>query len=42
MQKVLNGGTLGSRHLASMGKTMGTLCISRVIDIRKCKSDVHT
>ena len=30
------------RHLASMGKTMGTLCMSRVIDIRRCKSDDHT
>jgi hypothetical protein len=29
-------------HLASMGKTMGTLCMSRVIDIRRCKSDDHT
>ena len=30
------------RHLASVGKTMGTLCMSRVIDIRRCKSDDHT
>ena len=29
------------RHLASMGKTMGTLCMSRVIDILRCKSDDH-
>ena len=30
------------RHLAGMGKTMGTLRMSRVIDIRRCKSDDHT
>jgi hypothetical protein len=38
----LKRGKLGARHQASMGKIMGTLCISGVIDIRKCKSDVHT
>jgi hypothetical protein len=41
IQKVLNRGKLGARHLASMGKIMEILCIPRVIDIRKCKSDVH-
>jgi hypothetical protein len=36
---VLNGAKLSARHLASMGKTMGTPCISGVIDIWKCKKD---
>jgi len=31
IQKLLNGGKLSARHLASMGKIQGTLCISRLI-----------
>ena len=38
IQKLLNGGKLSPRHLASMGKIQGTLCISRLIEHRKCKS----
>jgi hypothetical protein len=38
IQKLLNGGKLSARHLASMGKIMGTLCISRLINLRKRKS----
>jgi hypothetical protein len=38
MRKVLNGGKLSARYLASMGKIQGTLRISRLIDHRKCKS----
>jgi hypothetical protein len=38
IQKLLSGGKLSARHLPSMGKIMGTLCISRLIDLRKCKS----
>jgi hypothetical protein len=38
IQKLLNGGKLSAQHLASMGKIMGTLCISRLINLRKCKS----
>jgi hypothetical protein len=37
IQKLLNGGKLRARHLASMGKIMGTLCISHIIDLRKPK-----
>src|ERR1700674_5064671 len=37
--KLLNAGKLSSRHRNSMGKIRGTLRISRVINIRKCKSD---
>ena len=38
IQKLLSGGKLSARHLPSKGKIMGTLCISRLIDLRKCKS----
>jgi len=38
IQKLLNGGKLSARHLATMGKIMGTLCISGLINLRKCKS----
>jgi hypothetical protein len=37
MQKLLNGGKLSARNLASMGKIQGTLRISRLINLRKCK-----
>jgi hypothetical protein len=40
VQKLLNGGRLSARHLASMGKILGTLCISRLINLRKCKSAI--
>jgi hypothetical protein len=40
MQKPLNGGKLGAHHLASIGKIQGTLCISGLINLRKCKSVV--
>jgi hypothetical protein len=35
IQKLLNGGKLSTRNLASMGKIQGTLRISRLIDLRK-------
>src|SRR5438309_2152155 len=38
VQKLLNGGKLSTRHLASMGKIQGTLCISRLINSQKCNS----
>src|SRR6267143_1825645 len=38
IQKLLNRGKLSARHLASMGKIQGTLCISGPINLRKCKS----
>src|SRR5260370_40031512 len=38
IQKLLNGGKLSARHLASMGEIIGTLCISSLINLRKCKS----
>jgi hypothetical protein len=38
MQKVLNGGKLSARYLASMVKIQGTLRISRLFDHRKCRS----
>jgi hypothetical protein len=38
IQKPLNGSKLNARHLASMGKIQGTLCISGLINLRKCKS----
>ena len=38
IQKLLNGRKLIARDLASMGKIRGTLRISRLIDLRKCKS----
>jgi putative transposase len=38
IQKLLNRGKLSTRRLASMGKIMGTLCISRLINLRKYKS----
>ena len=38
IQKLLNGRKLIARDLASMGKIQGTLCISRFLDLRKCKS----
>lgn len=41
MQKVLEGGKLSARYLASMGKIQGTLCISGPINPRKCKSGDH-
>jgi hypothetical protein len=37
IQKPLNGGQLSARHLASMGKIRGTLCISRLLNLRICK-----
>ena len=40
-QKPLNGSKLNARHLASMGKIQGTLCISGLINLRKCKSGDH-
>jgi hypothetical protein len=41
IQKLLNGRKLIARDLASMGKIRGTLGISRLIDLRKCKSVNH-
>jgi hypothetical protein len=41
IQKPLNGSKLSARHLASMGKIQGTLCISGPINLRKCKSGDH-
>jgi hypothetical protein len=41
IQKPLNGRKLSARHLASMGKIQGTLCISGPINLRKCKSGDH-
>jgi hypothetical protein len=38
IQKLLNGGKLNARHLASMVKIQGTLCISGHINLRKRKS----
>jgi hypothetical protein len=38
MQKVLNGGKLSARYLASMGKSQGTLRISPLINHRKYKT----
>jgi len=38
IQKLLNGDKLSARNLASMGKIQGTLRISRLINLRKCKS----
>jgi hypothetical protein len=38
MQKTLTGGKLNARHLACTGKIQGTLCISGLINLRKCKS----
>ena len=38
MQKGLNGGKLSALYLASMVKIQGTLCISYLIDHRKCNS----
>ena len=38
IQKLLNGGKLSAGNLASVGKIEGTLRISRLIDLRKCKS----
>jgi hypothetical protein len=38
IQKLLNGRKLIARDLASMWKIQGTLCISRFLDLRKCKS----
>ena len=38
IQKLLNGRKLIACDLASMGKIQGTLCISRFLDLRKCKS----
>src|SRR6267143_2948082 len=37
IEKLLNEGKLRARNLPSMEKIMGTLCISRLIDLRKCK-----
>ena len=37
IQKLLNGRKLIARHLTSMGKIQGTLCISRLLNLRKCK-----
>jgi hypothetical protein len=41
VQKLLNGGKLSAHYLASMGKIQGTLCISRLINLRKCKFGDH-
>ena len=41
VQKLLNGSKLSARHLASMGKIQGTLCISGPINLRRCKSRDH-
>src|SRR5258708_1097433 len=38
LQKPLNGSNLSARHLASMGKIQGTLCISGPINLREYKS----
>ena len=39
IQKLLNGGKLSAHYVASMGKIQGTLlCISGLINLRKCKS----
>jgi hypothetical protein len=40
IQKLLNGGKLSVHHLTSMGKNQWTLCISGLINLRKCKSVV--
>src|SRR5258708_31121446 len=37
IQKLLNGRKLIARHLTSMGKIQGTLCISRLLNLRNCK-----
>jgi hypothetical protein len=37
IERLLNEGKLPARNLPSMGKIMGTVCISRLIDFRKCK-----
>ena len=37
IQKLLNGRKLIARDPASMGKIRGTLCISRLLNLRKCK-----
>jgi hypothetical protein len=41
IQKLLNRRMLIARDLASMGKIRGTLRISRLIDLRKCKYVNH-
>ena len=41
IQKLLNGRKLIGSDLASMGRIRGTLRISRLIDLRKCKSVNH-
>ena len=41
IQKLLNGGKLSARYLASMGKIQGTPCISLLINLRKCKSSLE-
>jgi hypothetical protein len=41
IQKPLNGSKLSARHLASMGKIQGTLCISGPVNLRKCESGDH-
>ena len=38
IQKLLNGRKLIAGHLTSMAKIQGTLCISGLINLRKCKS----
>ena len=40
IQRLSNGRKLNARHLASMGKIKGTLRISRLINLRKCKSAI--
>jgi len=37
IQKLLNGRKLIARHLTSMGKIQGILCISRRLNLRRCK-----
>ena len=37
IQKLLNGRKLIARDLASMGEIRGTLCISRLLNLRNCK-----
>jgi hypothetical protein len=41
IQKLLNGGKLNARHLASMGKIQGTLCISGLINLSEMQIGDH-
>jgi hypothetical protein len=41
IQKLLNGRKLIARHLTSMEKIQGTLCISGLTNLRKCGFKTH-